>query len=90
MDCLICVQRFDTDILNHIRLMHPEVMDQKTQKELLSLKPVNIDMHEADHVCEKCDQQFRIGMFYGESFEGMFQGMPIVSLICGDCFMVVQ
>lgn len=90
MDCLICVEHFDTDMLNHIRLMHPEVMDQKTRQELLSLKPVTLAMHADDHVCEKCDQQFRTGMYFGESFEGMFQGMPIVSLICGDCFMVVE
>ncbi len=89
MDCLICVQHFDTDILNHIRLMHPDILDQKTRQELLSLKPVNREMHEADQVCERCDQQFRIGMFYGESFEGMFHGNPVVNLICGDCFMAV-
>jgi hypothetical protein len=89
MDCLICTEHFDTDMLNHIRLFHPDVLDQKTERELMSLKPVTVEMHNDDHVCERCDQQFVVGMFFGETFEGMFHGYPIVSLVCGDCFMVV-
>jgi hypothetical protein len=87
MECMICGVHFDTDMLNHIRLFHPDVLDQRTEQEVLSLKPVTQEMDDADHVCEQCDRQFEVGMFFGESFEGMFHGHPIVSLVCGDCFI---
>jgi len=85
--CLICDESFDTDLLNHIRLMHPYILDQRTETEVLTLKRVTQEMNDDDQVCEKCDQQFRTGMLFGESFEGMFHGMPVVSLICGGCFI---
>lgn len=86
MDCLICKEHFDTDMLNHIRLMHPDILDQKTEAEVMSLSPVTQEMHDDDWVCEGCDRQFTLGMVFGERFEGMFNMMPIVSLICGECF----
>jgi hypothetical protein len=86
MECLICDMYFDTDLMQHIRLMHPDILDQKTEREILSLQPVTAEMHDDDLVCERCDRQFRIGMVFGESFEGMYRGNAIVSLICGTCF----
>ena len=87
MDCLICDEHFDTDMLNHIRLMHPDILDQRTEEEILSLRPVTLEMHADDQVCENCNRQFRAGMLFGESFEGMFHGVAVVSIICGTCFM---
>lgn len=89
MKCATCEETLDSDMLNHIRLMHPDVLEIKTTKEILSLKPVTLEMHNDDHVCEACDRQFVIGMLYGEQFEGMFGEYPIVALVCGECFMAV-
>lgn len=87
MNCLICEAHFDTDMLNHIRLMHPSILDQRTESEILSLKLVTQAMNDDDQVCEQCDQQFKTGMLFGESFEGMYHGIPVVSLVCGGCFI---
>ena len=89
MTCALCGEQTPSDFLNHIRLMHPDALDQKTADEILSLKPVTLAMHSDDWVCEKCDRQFVIGMLYGEMFEGMFGEYPITSLVCGKCFMEV-
>jgi hypothetical protein len=90
MNCLLCDEHIDTDMLDHVRLIHPATLDQKTNNEILSLSPVNQSMHDQDWVCESCDRQFRLGMVYGEQIEGMFNGLPVVSLVCGECFWKVE
>jgi len=77
-------------MLNHIRLMHPDALDVKTTDEIIGLKPVTQAMHDDDWVCEGCNQQFVLGMLFGERFEGMYHGTPVVSLVCGTCFMEVS
>lgn len=68
--------------------MHPAAMDEAWKTSMGDLlKPVTNHMHNDDHVCERCDRQFVLGMTFGEVFEGMFHDMPIVSLVCGECFM---
>lgn len=86
MNCLLCQERFDTDMLNHVRLIHPEVLDQKARDAIMGLKRVTQRMNDEDWVCENCDRQFKLGQVFGEKFEGMFHDMPIVSLVCGECF----
>jgi hypothetical protein len=87
--CALCLEDFPTDILNHIRLIHPDVLEQKTEDEILTLRPVTQKMNDEDWVCESCDEQFELGQMFGEQFEGFYYGTPIVSLVCGECFMTV-
>ena len=88
LECRICGE-FHEDFLDHIRLMHPDVLADQISGELQAslLKPVTQKMNDDDWVCEDCDKQFRLGMLYGEVFEGIFNEMPIMSLVCGECFM---
>lgn len=87
MDCQICNEHH-CDLLQHVRLMHPDVLDEAWKLALGPLlKAVTPLMDREDWVCEQCDKQFQLGMTYGELFEGMFGEYPIVSLVCGDCFL---
>ena len=87
MTCKLCDEKHD-NMLNHVRLMHSDVLDEAWKLALGDLlKPVTQSMHDYDHVCESCDRQFALGMTFGEIFEGMFGKWPIVSLVCGECFM---
>lgn len=83
--CLLC-NEIHEDMLQHVRLMHPDFLDQRVIEELLSLKPVTQEMSDEDWVCEQCDKQFSLDQVYGELFEGMYHGMPVVSRVCGPCF----
>ena len=88
MTCKLCDETHDTDMLNHVRLMHSDVLDKAWKLALGDLlKPVTPAMHNADHVCESCDRQFVLGMTFGEIFEGMFRDYPIFGIVCGECFM---
>ena len=91
MNCSLCGHHSPDNIANHVRLMHPNILalDGNTYRTRMTLlKPVTQKMNDADHVCEKCDRQFILGMTFGEIFEGMFGDMPIMSVVCGECFMM--
>ena len=89
MTCALCLEVV-IDMLDHVRVMHPDVLDQRTEKEVLSLSPVTQEMNDDDQVCENCDKQFCLGQLFGEQFEGIYHGYPVVSLVCGECFMAVS
>lgn len=86
--CNLCGEVFEEDILNHMRLMHSDVMNEARKWAAMTLlSPVTLDMHNEDWVCEKCNNQFVIGQVFGEIFEGMVGSFPLVSRVCGTCFM---
>ena len=85
--CLICEDVFATDILNHIRVMHPDALDTVAKDAMAQLRPVTQKMNDDDWVCDACDKQFAFGQLFGERFEGMVGDQPIVSLICAVCYM---
>lgn len=94
MNCLLCQEMYDIDMLNHMRMMHPDVAEDLTAAmsrdgKLEFLKPVTQRMNDEDWVCERCDTQFALGQVFGEEFEGIVGDMPIISLVCGTCFGTV-
>ena len=88
LECHLCSE-FHEDILDHIRLIHPDVLVDglSTTLQASLLSPVTQRMNDDDWVCEDCDKQFRLGMLYGEIFEGMFDTYPLVAFVCGECYM---
>ena len=88
MKCNFCEESHPEDMLNHMRMMHPDSLDATQSTEYyFGLKPVTQEMHDDDHVCERCDKQFVRGMVYVEVPEAMLGDMPIMSVICGGCFL---
>ncbi|MGH7239561.1 MAG: hypothetical protein ACREHG_05790 [Candidatus Saccharimonadales bacterium] len=85
--CLLCDTKFAENILNHIRLMHPEQLDELILGEMALLSSVTRAMNDEDWVCDNCDTQFAFGQLFGQWFEGMVGDQPIASLVCGKCFM---
>lgn len=88
MECNKCGE-FHDYILDHLRVMHPDVVVDQVSTGLQAslLKPVTQAMNDDDWVCEDCDEQFLLGQLYGEVFEGLVGDKPIVSLVCGECYM---
>ena len=90
MTCSLCGTKADSNMVNHVRLMHPDILNidgNVYRTRMTLLKPVTQTMNDEDHVCENCNRQFVIGMLFGEIFEGMFHDIPIMTLVCGECFM---
>jgi hypothetical protein len=90
MTCSLCGYQAGADMMNHVRLMHPDILSiegDAYRARMSLLRPVTLRMSSEDWVCENCDRQFVMGMLFGEIFEAMFGDMPIMSTVCGECFM---